>query len=318
MSVLHERFTVDEDARQQRLDRYLASLGRWGSRARVQKLIDAGQVLLDGQPVRARSLLRPGQTIEIRWQPVEEEVTVRPEPMPLQVVFEDNWLLVIDKPAGLVVHPTPTHKGGTLVHGLLHRWQGQQPPGLDPLRPGIVHRLDKDTSGLLIVAKDPETLTALGRQFHQRRVDKEYWAAVWGLPHRASGTVDAPIARDPVHRKRMAVVRQGGRSARSTYRLLVHRHPISWVAVYPETGRTHQIRVHMAHLGHPIVGDSLYGRARKLPAGVTLHRQALHAAALSFTHPVSGERLSFRSPLPPDLEPLWRYCSSDDAAPRSL
>lgn len=309
MNLLHERLVVDEHGQKQRLDRYLASLGRWGSRTHVQKLIDAGQVLLDGQPARARYLLRPGQTIEIHWRPTDDGLVVRPEPIPLSVVFEDEWLLVIDKPAGLVVHPTPTHSGGTLVHGLLYRWRGR-PPGLDPLRPGIVHRLDKDTSGLIVVAKDPHTLAALGRQFHQRRVSKEYMAAVWGVPRASTGTIDAPIARDPVHRKRMKVVRQGGRIARSSYRVLAHRPPISWLAVFPETGRTHQIRVHLAHLGHPIVGDQVYGRARKLPPGVTVERQALHAAALAFAHPVTGEPLSFHSPLPTDLQPLWNYCQS--------
>lgn len=310
MTEFHDRLVVDQKGEKQRLDRYLAALGRWGSRARIQRLIDAGQVLLDGQPARARYLLRVGQTIEIHWRPEDDGVTVRPEPIPLDVVFEDEWLLVVDKPAGLVVHPTPTHNGGTLVHGLLYRWQGH-PHGLDPLRPGIVHRLDKDTSGLMVVAKDPHTLAALGRQFHQRTVFKEYWAAVWGIPHVRSGTIDAPIARDPVHRKRMRVVRQGGRAARSSYSLLSHRHPISWLAVFPETGRTHQIRVHLAHIGHPIVGDTVYGRARKLPPGVTVGRQALHAAALKFTHPVTGVELAFRSPLPVDLEALWNYCAGE-------
>ncbi len=309
MSFLNERLVVDDKGQRQRLDRYLASLGRWGSRARIQKLIDAGQILLDGQPARARYLLRPGQTIEIHWQPASAPLSLQPEPVALEVIFEDEWLLVIDKPAGLVVHPTPTHSGGTLVHGLLYRWQGH-PAGLDPLRPGIVHRLDKDTSGLMVVAKDPDTLAALGRQFHQRRVSKEYLAAVWGAVRHPSGIIDAPIARDPVHRKRMKVVRRGGRAARSSYRVLAHRPPITWLAVFPETGRTHQIRVHLAHLGHPIVGDVVYGRPRKLPPGVAVDRQALHAAALSFTHPATGEPLSFRSPLPADLQLLWDYCQN--------
>ncbi|MCX8071294.1 MAG: RluA family pseudouridine synthase [Candidatus Binatia bacterium] len=314
MSFLQERFVVEEQAQKQRLDRYLASLGRWGSRARVQKLIDAGQVLLDGQPARARYLVRAGQMIEVRWQPLEENLQVVPQPMSLNVVYEDQWILVIDKPAGLVVHPTPTHHESTLVHGLLYRWQGR-PEGLDPLRPGIVHRLDKDTSGLIVVAKDPETLTSLGRQFQQRQVEKEYLAAVWGIPHRAQGTVDAPIARDPVHRKRMKAVRQGGRTARSAYRVLASRSPVSLLAVFPETGRTHQIRVHLAHIGHPIVGDTLYGRARKLPPGIVLERHALHATRLRFAHPVTGEPLSFHSPLPPDLQPLWNYCVGPADAP---
>jgi len=313
MRVLSERLIVEDLTQKQRLDRYLAQLGRWGSRARVQKLIDAGCVLLNGQPARSGHLVRPGQTIEVRWQPEEAGLELQPEPIPLNIVFEDEWLLVIDKPAGLVVHPTPTHQGGTLVHALLHHWQGNR-PGLDPVRPGIVHRLDKDTSGLLVVAKDPETLAALARQFLHRRVRKEYWAAVWGLPRSTSGTIEKPIARDPVHRKRMTVVQRGGRSARTTYALLCHRPPWSWLAVYPETGRTHQIRVHLAHLGHPIVADPLYGRARKLPEGVAVPRQALHAAALEFSHPVTGESLAFRAPLPEDLQALWEYCQTQPAA----
>lgn len=308
-----ERIVVEHSARNQRVDRFLAQLGRWGSRARVQKLIEAGQVSVDGQPVRARHLLRPGQTIEVRWQPVEEPLLLQAEPILLNVVYEDEFLMVIDKPAGLVVHPTPTHRGSTLVHALLYHWQGVR-PGLDPLRPGIVHRLDKETSGLLVAAKDPDTLTALSRQFQQRTVRKTYLAAVWGVPCPHTATIDAAIARDPVHRKRMAVVRQGGRSARTTYRLLRWGAPISWLAVFPETGRTHQIRVHLASRGHPLVGDPLYGRPCRTPPGVLVSRQALHAAALEFVHPRTGAVLRFSSPLPEDLQPLWDWCTERPAA----
>ncbi len=290
----------------QRIDRFLAQIGRWGSRARVQKLIEAGYVRINGQPARCGQRLRPGHRIEVLPPPPADEPGLVPEPIPLQVLYEDAWLLVVDKPAGLVVHPAPTHARGTLVHGLLYRWQGQ-PSGLDPLRPGIVHRLDKDTSGVLVIAKDPETLALLARQFHARTVEKEYLAAVWGKPHRVHATIETPIGRDPVHRKKMAIRREG-RAAWTEYELIRVGDSVSWLRVKPKTGRTHQIRVHLASLGHPIVGDLTYGRARKAPHVPQPTRQALHAHRLAFPHPRSNKPLDFCSPLPPDLVPLWEFC----------
>jgi 23S rRNA pseudouridine1911/1915/1917 synthase len=308
MKAAVEIIETPPDSRPQRIDRFLAQIGRFGSRARVQKLIEAGCVRIDGQPARCGQRVQPGRRIEVAAPPEPEPSELIPEAIPLTILFEDACLLVVNKPAGLVVHPAPTHSQGTLVHALLHHWQ-HQPQGLDPLRPGIVHRLDKDTSGLLVIAKDPETLASLARQFLSRTVEKEYLAAVWGRPARTHGVIDKPVGRDPVHRKKMRI-RPDGRAAETRYEVIASAGPVSWLRVWPKTGRTHQIRVHLASLGHPIVGDLTYGRARK-NAGVPLpERQALHAHRLCFQHPRSGETLEFCAPLPADLEPLWTFCTS--------
>lgn len=300
MSSGRERIEVDERGHRQRLDRHLARLGRWGSRARVQRLIEAGGVSVAGQLGRADTILRSGQIIVVDGLPAEEPLTVEAEAIALGILFEDEWLLAIDKPAGLVVHPAPGHGRGTLVNALLHHWQGTR-PGMDPLRPGIVHRLDKDTSGVLVIAKDPDTLTALSKQFQDRSVEKVYLAAVWGRPAAKHGTIDAPIGRNPRHRQRMAV-QGGGRPAQTRYEVIRAGKEICWLRLFPKTGRTHQIRVHLASIGHPIVGDTAYGRARRSPVA---SRQALHAERLSLVHPRSGERLTFRAPLADDLQALW-------------
>lgn len=301
-----------EQGPRQRLDQFLAQLGRWGSRARVQKLIEGGYVRMNGQPTRCGHVLRPGQRIEVLPCPVET-VELRPEPIPLDILFEDAALLVINKPAGLVVHPAPSHAQGTLVHALLHHWQSQ-PEGLDPLRPGIVHRLDKDTSGVLVIAKTADALTALARQFQERTVEKEYWAAVWGRPRQARGSIDTPVGRDPVHRKRMSV-RRDGRPAYTEWEVVRVGEGLSWLRVRPRTGRTHQIRVHLSSMGHPLVGDPLYSRPRRAVAIPKPDRLALHARRLGFLHPVSRAPLAFEAPLPPDLEALWEVCAPVETSP---
>ena len=300
--------TVEAQGARQRLDRYLAERGEWGSRAQVQRLISDGHVRLDGQVVKPATVLRAGQRIEVHLVPQTVTEGYKPEPIPLAVLHEDDWLLVIDKPPGLVVHPAPGHWGGTLVNALLHHWRGTR-PGLDPARPGIVHRLDKDTSGVLVIAKDGATLADLGHQFRRREVEKQYLAFVWGRLRDATGTITAPIARHPVARQRMAV-RRGGRDALTTFEVIERYPHVTLLRLFPKTGRTHQIRVHLATIGHPIIGDAVYGRGRARAVQVPAMRQALHAEQITFRHPHSGVRVRYRAPLAADLQILRRACSN--------
>jgi 23S rRNA pseudouridine1911/1915/1917 synthase len=301
-----ERIIVDAGGARQRLDQYLAALGKWGSRSQVQKLIAAGAVRLAGRTAKAGAIVHGGEAIEIEAVSLPVSVRAEPEPIPLDVLYEDGHLLVINKPAGLVVHPAPGNWRGTLVSALLHHWHGPR-PGLDPARPGIVHRLDKDTSGVLVIAKDPETLTALGNQFRRRLVEKQYVAFVWGRLRTPRGTISEPIGRNPVHRTRMAV-RRGGREALTAFEVIERFDEVTMVRLFPRTGRTHQLRVHLAAIGHPIVGDAVYGRARTRSGEVLIQRQALHAEQIAFRHPATQERLRVTAPLPPDLVALRRRC----------
>jgi len=300
---------VDEAGAGERLDRWLAARLPDLSRARLQSVIAQGGVVVDGRPARPARRLKAGQTVSVRL-PAPAPAVPLPEDIPLSVVHEDRHLLVVDKPAGLVVHPGAGRASGTLVNALLHRVRDLSGVG-GVLRPGIVHRLDRGTSGLLVVAKDDATHIALSRQFAGRRVEKEYLAVVLGVPRRAEGTIDAPIGRDPANRKRMSVRAPRGRAARSAYRVVEAFDGAALVRVRIATGRTHQIRVHLAALGHPVAGDPTYGgrRARSgrpeaRAALEALDRPALHAARLAFTHPATGERLAFESGLPADLQGL--------------
>jgi len=301
---------VNEAGAGERLDRWLAAVMPDLSRARLQAIITGGGVLVDGRVGRPSLRLKTGQAISVRL-PAPQPAVPLPEDIPLAVVYEDRHLLVVDKPAGLVVHPGAGRATGTLVNALLHRVRDLSGIG-GVVRPGIVHRLDRGTSGLLVVAKDDASHLALSRQFSGRTVEKEYLAVVLGVPRAAEGTIDVPIGRDPVHRKRMSVRAPRGRAARSTYRLVEALDGAALLRVRIATGRTHQIRVHLAALGHPVAGDVTYG-GRRPPASRRpearaalegLSRPALHAAHLVFTHPASGERVSFSSPLPADLEAL--------------
>jgi 23S rRNA pseudouridine1911/1915/1917 synthase len=301
---------VDEAGAGERLDRWLAGVMPDLSRARLQAIITAGGVLVDGRVARASLRLKRGQAISVRL-PAPQPAGPLPEDIPLSVVYEDSHLLVVDKPAGLVVHPGAGRATGTLVNALLHRVRDLSGIG-GVVRPGIVHRLDRGTSGLLVVAKDDASHLALSRQFSGRTVEKEYLAVVLGVPRAAEGTIDVPIGRDPVHRKRMSARAPRGRAARSTYRVLETLDGAALLRVRIATGRTHQIRVHLAAVGHPVAGDPTSGGQRRpvsrrpeaRAALEALSRPALHAAHLAFSHPASGERVSFSSPLPADLEAL--------------
>lgn len=294
------------------MDRWLAKARIGLSRNRVQGLIEAGRVSVNGRPARPSLKLKDADRVVVEIPP-RRPSRLEPESRPLAIVHEDEHLLVLDKPAGLVVHPGAGVQSGTLVHALLHHAPAIATVGGEG-RPGIVHRLDKDTSGLLVVAKTEEAYQALVQALRERTVSRIYQALVWGDPGPSHGFIELPIGRDPKDRKRMAVVRQGGRPARTNWRVLERFGPATLVEARLETGRTHQIRVHLAAVRHPVLGDPVYGgRARKTlslrPMERSLadtllrlmRRQALHAATLELTHPVSGRPLRFDSPLPEDF-----------------
>ena len=294
---------VDAALHGQRLDKALVALAPEFSRSYLQQLIEGGHVRLDGAPAAPASRrLRAGQRLEVDLVPTDESRAFRPQAMALAALYEDAHLIVIDKPAGLVVHPAPGNWSGTLLNGLLAR--DAKAAALP--RAGIVHRLDKDTSGLMVVARTRAAMDRLVELIAAREVSRQYVA----LAHRpwegaVRRHVDAPIGRDPRNRLCMAVVdpqRHPGKPASTQFELLENAVEGCWVLAALHTGRTHQIRVHMAHMGHPLVADSLYGGAEA--AG--MKRQALHAQRLAFAHPVSGEALAFQSPLPPDLRAALR------------
>jgi 23S rRNA pseudouridine1911/1915/1917 synthase len=285
-----------------RLDKFVADQGLGLSRSATQRLIEDGQVSVNGEPVKASYKVRAGDLLVVRLPIVEPSAPVA-EPIPLNIVYEDRDLLVVNKPAGMVVHPAPGHPGGTLVNALLAHCPELAAGEHD--RPGIVHRLDRDTSGLILVAKSEKIGRALQHQFKERQVLKSYLALLDGHLRPAWGRIEAPLGRDPNHRQRMAVL-AGGREATTEYHVLEQfAHQLgpaageySLVEAEPKTGRTHQIRVHFASIGYPVIGDSVYGRRRpRLP----LCRQFLHARRLAFKHPVSRERMEFEAPLPDDL-----------------
>jgi 23S rRNA pseudouridine1911/1915/1917 synthase len=301
------RLDVGEAGAGARLDRWLAQRLPELSRARVQSLIEDGHVLLEGRPARASARLKAGQRLTVDV-PAPVEAAPRAENIPLTVVHQDAHLLVVDKPAGLAVHPGAGRPGGTLVNALLFHVRDLSGVG-GVLRPGIVHRLDRGTSGLMVVAKDDAAHRALAAQFAARTVEKEYAALVLGVPMSRQGRVSAPIGRHPVQRQRMSVRARGGREALTSYTVVQALDGAALLRVRIHTGRTHQIRVHLASIGHPVAGDREYGgtrtpasrRARSRELLAALKRPALHAVRLSFTHPSSGERLTFESPLPADL-----------------
>jgi 23S rRNA pseudouridine1911/1915/1917 synthase len=279
-----------------RLDQFLAGQPVGLTRNQLRQLILGGLVLLNGNPVKPSQKVRPGDWVSLTVPP-PQPTDIVPQWMPLSLVYQDAEIVVVDKPAGLSVHPGPGHPEGTLVNALLACCPDIQGIG-GAIRPGIVHRLDKDTSGLMVVAKTHRAHVGLSAQIKARQVTKGYLALATGAVVPSRGVIDAPIARDPRHRKRMAVV-AGGREARTRYRELETIAGCSLLELYLETGRTHQARVHLAYLGRPLVGDAVYGKASLL-----LPRHFLHAHHLGFHHPASGEPVEFRSNLPEDLESL--------------
>jgi len=296
-AVVGTAFTVDAGDRGRRLDVVVANHLPNLSRARVAHLATGGRIFVDEAPRRPAFRLRPGQTVRVVLPPPEPS-GIGAEPIPLDVVYEDQDLLVINKPPGLTVHPAPGHRTGTLVNAVLARVPDL--PGIaGSVRPGIVHRLDKDTSGLLVVAKSDEAQRGLAAQLRDRTMQRTYLAVVRGTMPRPEGTVSAPLARHPVHRTRISVV-PGGRSAVTHYTRLEQFADAALLACRLETGRTHQIRVHLAHIGHPVLGDPVYGRA----SAPELRRQALHAARLEFTHPRTARRIVCTAPIPPDIAAL--------------
>jgi 23S rRNA pseudouridine1911/1915/1917 synthase len=295
-------WTVPEALAGERVDRAVAMETGW-SRAEVQAAAAAGGILVDGRPAPKSLRLHVGQRVEVAPRGADAG-PLRPEPVPVEVRYCDDDLFVVAKPAGLVVHPGAGHAHGTLVHGVLALDPAVAEVG-DPARPGIVHRLDRDTSGLMVVARTPEAYDGLVAALARRTVGREYVALVWGHPAHARGVVDAPIGRSTSRRTRMAVRRQG-KDARTAYEVLEWfvDPDVARLECRLETGRTHQIRVHLAAIGHPVVGDGTYGGQR---APLPLARPFLHAGRLTLDHPRTGEPMVFEEPLPPDLQdPLDR------------
>jgi 23S rRNA pseudouridine1911/1915/1917 synthase len=270
------------------------------SRAQARRLIDEGEVRVDGAVhAKAGEKLAGGERLSVRV-PAPAPAEPQPESLPLAIVYEDEHLIVVDKPAGMAVHPGPGHAGHTLVNALLAHCPDL--PGIGGVqRPGIVHRLDKDTSGLIVAAKDERTHQGLTRQLSERQMKKTYLALVEGRLQPDEALIDAPLGRDPNNRKRMMIRATNGREAQTRYRVREHLDGYTYLEASPITGRTHQIRVHLASLGHPIVGDIVYGRPSKL-----VGRQFLHAWRLTLRHPISGAELSFEAPLAPDLQEALR------------
>lgn len=327
----HFRFTVDKGQSPQRIDKYIFDRLEHASRNRIQKAADAGMVMVNDRPVKSNYKVKPLDVIAIMMDRPRYSSEIEPEEIPLDIVYEDDCLIVINKPAGLVVHPGCGNFHGTLVNAIA--WHLRDNPDYDPNSPqvGLIHRIDKDTSGLLVAAKSPDAKTGLGMQFFNRTTKRTYQALVWGVPDPAEGSVESRITRNPKDRLQMTVSfdPEVGKHAVTHYTVLERFGYTSVVECRLETGRTHQIRVHMKHLGHPLFNDERYGGNRILK-GTTYSRytqfvqncfevcprQALHAKTLGFLHPLTGEEMFFDSELPSDMSTLfnrWReYVKSRD------
>ncbi len=306
------KFSVVQSEEGQRLDKYLTNVLGFLSRQKLQKALKQGTVKVNNKPAKKSHRLKANDVVEVEIPVIKEKrLDLIPEDIPIDVIYEDPYLVVINKPPGLVVHPAPGHWSGTLVNALLHKYGNLEVGASD--RPGIVHRLDKDTSGLMVVALTENALVGLASQLANRSVKRRYKALVWGIPNPPKGTINAPIGRDPHHRERFTVS-PSGKEAITHYEVIneVNRH---WTLVECrlETGRTHQIRVHMKHIGHPIFADPVYGGTKikgiplKLQNEVknilsSLGRQALHAYHLSFQHPITNREMSFEIPIYPDIQ----------------
>ncbi|MBI3802738.1 MAG: RluA family pseudouridine synthase [Nitrospirae bacterium] len=286
----------------ERIDLYLIRRGVSLSRSRIQNLIEEGQILINGHPTKASYRVREGDRIDVKIPP-PAPLELIPEEVPLDVLYEDESLLVLNKAAGMVVHPAPGHDKGTLVHALLHHCRDLTGIG-GRERPGIVHRLDKDTSGVMVIAKTDAAHQRLSKQFKQHTIDRRYLAVVCGKVAKGSGKIDLAIGRDRVDRKKISSRTAHPREAQTHWAVRERFRVATLLEVYPQTGRTHQIRVHMAHLGHPIVGDKVYGGRAARMFEINVARQMLHAERLGFIHPTRNEQMTFSSPVPPDMEGL--------------
>ena len=290
-----------------RLDAFVASVSEL-SRSAAARLIESGEITLNGRHAEKKCVVALGDSVEIVL-PEPEECEALPEDIPLDIIYEDDDIIVINKPSGMVVHPAPGNYSGTLVNALLFRCRDSLSGIGGVMRPGIVHRIDKDTSGLLVVAKNDFSHTALSEELKYHGIEREYHALVKGGFSEDSGTVNEPIGRHPIDRKKMAVLRgsESAREAVTHYEVVGRYGGITHLKLLLETGRTHQIRVHMSYIGHPLLGDEVYGRS-KIPFekrhATLLSGQALHARRLSLTHPRTGERMHFECPLPDDFEKL--------------
>ena len=304
-----EVFIIEKSVPSERLDSYLRGRFPAVSRGALQRLIEAGHIRVNGRTVKPTHTPRAGEQVQVHW-PEARPSEAQPEVMPLDILFEDDALLVLNKPAGLVVHPAAGHEEHTLVNALLHHCAGQLSGIGGVARPGIVHRLDKETSGCMVVAKNDDTHVALSAQFAGRRVRKVYQAILTGELQRDRGEIRAAIARHPAHRKRMAVSEDAGREARTTYRVLERLRGATLVEAALHTGRTHQIRVHFQFLGFPLLGDLTYGQRQNRRfeelAGFAAPRVMLHARLLAFVHPRTGKHQEFEAPVPADFEDLLR------------
>lgn len=321
----HFRFVADKGQALLRVDKFLTERLQNSSRNRVQQAADAGCILVNGRPVKSNYRVKPLDVVTVVMDRPRYENEVLPEPIPLDIVYEDDTVLVVNKPAGLVVHPGHGNYNGTLVNGLAYHFKDNPDYDVNDPRMGLVHRIDKDTSGLLVVAKTPDAKTNLGKQFFNKTTKREYLALVWGCPSPSPGTIVGNIDRDPRDRLRMAVFDPDlgiGKHAVTHYEVLEPLGPVSLVKCVLETGRTHQIRAHMKHIGHPLFADARYGgdqilrgvnsgAYRKFVANCfeVCPRQALHARTLGFVHPVTRREMFFTSELPDDFKALldrWR------------
>lgn len=297
-----------------RIDRYLTGVLAGESRSQIQRLIKDGRVTIEGHAVRPNRVVRAGEAIVVDM-PAPASPALQPEALDLDIVYQDADVVVVNKPAGMVVHPAAGHAQGTLVNALLHQITDLSGIGGE-LRPGIVHRLDRGTSGLMVVAKNDRAHAELARQFHDREVEKEYVALVWGVVQ-AGRRIDLPIGRDPVDRKKMSARARRARSATTRVTKALHMPGVSLIHVAISTGRTHQIRVHLSAIGHPIVGDAVYGGLRRRVAGdlrpvLALNRPFLHAGRLVFHHPADGRKMEFEAPLPQDLQSVLDLILPED------
>jgi 23S rRNA pseudouridine1911/1915/1917 synthase len=298
----HYEWTVDDSADGERLDKFLPQKNEEWSRARVQEWIRAQLAWVNGKNKKGNYRLKQGDVVTLKVPPVTE-AELRPEPIPLDIRYEDEDVIVVNKPRGMVVHPGPGNNSGTLVHALLAHC-GDELSGIGGVaRPGIVHRIDKDTSGLLMVAKNDLAHQSLAAQLKEHSVERVYVAFCHGVIPHDHGTVDAPIGRDPKHRQRMTVISQNSKPAVTHFFVRERFDKATWVECRLETGRTHQIRVHMKYIGHPLIGDPVYGPKKNAYA---IEGQALHAQVLGFTHPRTGRRIRLEAEWPEDMEKIYK------------